>query len=701
MRTIRLLSIALALFLAFSFAVSAQERDTFTLEQVLSAPFPANLIASDSAPRLAWSLDQQGLRNLFVAEGPAFTARQLTSFALDDGAELSQLRFSPDASQIVFVRGEGKNSSGQYANPTSNPKGAEQAVWIVPFAGGEARRIDAGRSPAISSTGNIAYSRDGQMYVVAQLGSGPSTMVAVRGKNEPVSWSPDGKRLLFVSGRGDHSFIGVYDPSAVSVQFLAPSVDTDSSPVWSPDGADVAFVRQPALRRDTPDGYFIQPDRPHPWAIWVANVSSGFAAQIWESASSLEGSYPYMAEDTGGVIQWAAGNNILFASEQDGWQHLYALPVKGGAPKLLTPGNCEVEQWNLSPDKSQIIFNSNCDDIDRRHVWTASLLTSNPPVRLTTGEGIEWSPLFLNDGKNYAFLGSDARNTGQVFRSGDSMTSRVLLGESTRPTDFPAKRLVVPQQVVFKSLDGLELHGQLFLPRDLKPGQQRPAVIFLHGGPMRQMLLGWHYMYYYSNAYGMNQYLANLGYVVLAVNYRSGIGYGRAFREAAGRAGRGASEYQDVVAAGKFLQARPDVNPAKIGLWGGSYGGYLTALGLARDSALFAAGVDLHGVHDWPTDNWEGKNISPELTKLAHESSPVSYVDTWISPVLFIHGDDDRNVIFSQTVDLIARLRPKQVHVELLVFPDDVHDFLLHANWLKAYTASSSFFAGQLPVPAK
>jgi dipeptidyl aminopeptidase/acylaminoacyl peptidase len=250
---------------------------------------------------------------------------------------------------------------------------------------------------------------------------------------------------------------------------------------------------------------------------------------------------------------------------------------------------------------------------------------------------------------------------------------------------------------VFRAADGLEIHGQLFLPRGAKPGDKRPALVFMHGGSMRQMLLGWHYMYYYSNSYAMNQYLASRGYVVLSVNYRSGIGYGRAFREAQGRAGRGATEYQDVVAAGKFLQARAEVDATRVGLWGGSYGGYLTALGLGRNSDIFAAGVDFHGVHDWPTDNWDGKNISPELTKLAHESSPVTAVDTWKSPVLFIHGDDDRNVYFTQTVDLIARLRAKgDVQIEQLIFPDEIHDFLLNRDWLAGYRATADFFDRKL-----
>jgi len=275
------------------------------------------------------------------------------------------------------------------------------------------------------------------------------------------------------------------------------------------------------------------------------------------------------------------------------------------------------------------------------------------------------------------------------------------LAPETSPKDFPADQLVVPQQVIIHAADGLEIHGQLFSPSGIKPGERRPALVFMHGGPVRQMLLGWHYMYYYSNSYAMNQFLANRGYVVLALNYRSGIGYGRSFREAAGRAGRGATEYQDVVAAGKYLQGRPEVDLKRIGLWGGSYGGYLTALGLGRNSDLFYAGADLHGVHDWPTDNWDGKNIPAELTKLAHDSSPVTAVNTWKSPVLFIHGDDDRNVFFTQTVDLVARLRERNVEIEQLIFPDEVHDFLLHRDWLAAYHAASDFFDRRLKTPEK
>ena len=685
--------------LALGFSSSAGAQSSFTLEQILSAPFPSDLIAAKESNRLVWALDQEGRRNLWVAEGPSFAARQLTKYNEDDGQELSEISFSTDAGTIIYVRGGGKNSAGQVPNPTSNPVGAEQAVWTIAWTGGEPKRVDAGHSPDISSRGSIAYVKDGQIWLAPLDGSEKPHQLVVRGQNFDPHWSPDGSKLAFVSARGDHSFIAVYDAEKKSVEFLAPTVDSDSNFVWSLDGKRIAFVRRPSEQRDAPQGYFIAPDKPHPWAIWVADAATRTGKEIWHSTTTMQGSFPFMAEDTGGgVLHWAAENQIVMASEEDGWQHLYALSANGGAPRLLTPGNCEVEQWSFTPDKKTVLFNSNCADVDRRHLWGVGI-SGAAPAQWTRGDGIEWSPVMLSDGQSFAYLASDATHPARAIVSDFAAKSKPVLAPETWPRDFPSSRLVTPQQAIFKSADGIELHGQVFVPAGLKSGEKRPALIFLHGGPIRQMLLGWHYMYYYSNSYAMNQYLASRGYVVLALNYRSGIGYGRAFREAQGRAGRGATEYQDVVAAGKYLQSRPDVDGKRIGLWGGSYGGYLTALGLGRNSDLFAAGVDLHGVHDWPTDNWDGKNIPTDLNKLAHDSSPVTAVNTWKSPVLFIHGDDDRNVYFTQTVDLVARLRERGVEIEQLVFPDEIHDFLLHRNWLKAYHATSDFFDVHFKMP--
>ena len=187
--------------------------------------------------------------------------------------------------------------------------------------------------------------------------------------------------------------------------------------------------------------------------------------------------------------------------------------------------------------------------------------------------------------------------------------------------------------MIFTATDGMPIHSQLFMPKDLKAGERRPALIFFHGGSRRQMLLNWHYNYYYRNAYAMNQWLASQGYIVLSVNYRSGIGYGLEFREALNYGASGGAEFNDVMGAGLYMKNRADVDPARIGLWGGSYGGYLTAMGLSRASDLFAAGVDFHGVHDWnqgirtfvPDYNVLD---DPDFSRRAFAASPMASVDT-------------------------------------------------------------------------
>ena len=244
------------------------------------------------------------------------------------------------------------------------------------------------------------------------------------------------------------------------------------------------------------------------------------------------------------------------------------------------------------------------------------------------------------------------------------------------------------------------IHGQLFEPST--KAKSGPALVYVHGGPSRQMLLGFHSMDYYHYAYAMNQYLAGLGFTVLSVNYRLGIMYGHDFREAADAGWKGSSEYRDVLAGARYLRSLPSVDPKRIGIWGGSYGGLLTALALARNSDIFAAGVDYHGVHDWSALLKQEPGITTdasdyaEALKLAWQSSPDASIDTWKSPVLLIHGDDDRDVPFNQTVDVVERLREHHVPFQLVVWPDETHVFLEYRHFLESYKATAAFFVEHL-----
>jgi dipeptidyl aminopeptidase/acylaminoacyl peptidase len=296
------------------------------------------------------------------------------------------------------------------------------------------------------------------------------------------------------------------------------------------------------------------------------------------------------------------------------------------------------------------------------------------PRQVTTGEGIETGPAPLASGKTLATLSATWKMPQSLGIWPAAGGAQRIVFPTSRP-GFPMDAHVEPQLIVTKAADGLEIHNNLFLPKNIRPGEKRPAMIFVHGGPVRQMLQGYHYRYVYHQFYAINEWLASQGYVVLSINYRSGIGYGRSFRNAPGTAQNGNSEYQDVVAGAKYLQSRPDVDPQKIGIYGLSYGGLLTAQALARNSDIFKLGVDYAGVHLY------GSSLDPEA--LSYKSSAISEIGKWTSPVLIIQGDDDRNVYFAQTVGLVQLLRARDVYFELIVQPDDVHDSLIHGRWLE------------------
>ncbi len=382
-----------------------------------------------------------------------------------------------------------------------------------------------------------------------------------RGALRQLRFSPDGSRLAFVSARGDHGFVGVYDIAAKALRWIAPSVDDDSEPVWSPDGTRLAFLRVPASTKVT---LFHPNPSAEPWSILVADAATGEAKTVWRAEPGPGSAFAEMV--AANQVLWTAGDRIVFSWERDGWLHLYSVPAAGGKAILLTPGEFEVESVNLTLDRRQILFSSNQDDIDRRHLWRVDPAGSKP-VALTTGKGIEWLPVRTSDGKSLAYLRSGARQPARPVIEIAGGPAREL-APGTVPAEFPESALVVPEPVILSASDGLRVHGQLFLPPGTKKGERHPALLFFHGGSHRQMLLGWHYSGYYNRAYAMNQYLASRGYVVLAVNYRSGIGYGLEFREAPNQGASGGSEFNDVLGAGLYLHGRPDVDPDRIGLWG-------------------------------------------------------------------------------------------------------------------------------------
>ena len=752
MRTVRIAIVLLAaLVLAESFAPRVVAQKTATIEQYLRPAYPFELATARSAERLAWLAYDEGKRNVYTALAPSFRPVRVTSFLKDDGTDLTSIRISDDGSTVVFVRGHTANRDGWVANPASNPAGAERAIWAARTAApGVAWRVAEGSAPELSPDGrSVLFVRDGQIYraltsqtrAVSPMDRGEDPFIKAWGTNSGPRWSPDGTRIAFVSTRTDHSFIGIYDVKMRTMKYMAPDVDRDTSPAWSHDGKRIAFIRRPGLPFGqqaqqggggigVPPGPAAQPaatpagrggaqgrqgggrqgggrgggrgaadappDQPDPrpgltratfrggytMSLWVGDPATGEAREFWHTT-------PDERVFTGiNAIQWA-GDHVVFSVQvpNDEWDRWFSVPLAGPStakPTLLTTTDGIIEDAtssSLSKDGKTFYYTTNTGDIDRRHVWAVPT-AGGTPKQISTGKGIETFPVAFASGTRLAALTADARRPQSVgivtVGTGDQ---RVIY--PTLTADFPLDAHVEPQAITLKAADGFEFYNQLFVPKDIRAGERRPAMIFVHGGPSRQMLLGYHYRHFYHMAYAVDQWLVSQGYIVMSVNYRSGVGYGRSFRTAANTGGRGNSEYGDVLAAGKFLQGRPDVDPKRIGIWGLSYGGVLTAQALARNSDIFVAGVDLAGVHLW------GSSLEPN--DVSYQSSAIGAIDGWKSPVLLVHGDDDRNVAFQQTTGLVQLLRARNVHYELIVFPDDVHDSLLHSRWIYTFKRMDEF----------
>ncbi len=649
---------------------SAPDPAETPLARHLAVPYHSGLVGAAQAPVFAWIENRAGVRNVWVAEARS-RARQRTGYAQDDGVEISGLALNRSGTRLVYGRGgDAEWPDTRLPNAGQAAMAPEQTLYLAAVAGDRSpREIGNGHGAMFSPDGErIAFL--GTNRILLWEGREARELARLPGNPRDLSWSPDGKRLLFQELRTGHSIIGVLDIAQGTLRYLGATLGDSSDPVFSPDGTAIAFIQF----REPPAG--LAHSTASFWSLRIADPATGAIRTVW-TAPEGEGSQFYGTR--GRNLFWTTSGQLLFPWERTGWLHIYAVPPTGGVARNLTPEANEVENFRPTPDGRALVFTANPGDLDSRGLWRASL-SGGAAERLTPEDAFAFFPVF--GGEQLAATFTDARRPAHMVL----VDSMVPLSPAPAIDAYPQ-----PETVVFTAADGTKVHGQLF--RAPGPGPH-PGIVFAHGGPRRQMLPAFQPMHYYHNTYIRNQEFAAQGYTVLSVNFRSGTNYGRAFREAPETGRSGASEYRDILAGGRWLAARPDIDADRIGIWGGSWGGYLAALGLARDSDLFAAGVDLHGVHAMVrpvSDSYSPEEVR-RVQQLQWDSSPMGAIETWRSPVLIVHGDDDRNVDYRQSLVLASALAARGVPFEEIAFPNERHAFSRHANWLTTLQATGDFF---------
>ena len=668
---------AVSLTLGSASAPLAQQNN-LSIERISSAPYPFDLTAAPSGRSVAWVYNERGARNVWVWDGA--TARRLTAYAGDNGVDIADLRWTGDASTLLYTLG-GDGGGRTPVNPTSSPGGVKGGeIWAVRLSGGAPRRVGEGQSATPAPTGDrFVFVRGGQPFIAAASGGEAAPLFRDRGAVGGLTWSPDGGRLAFVSNRGAHSLVGVYDLAAKSITWISPGIDRDQMPVWSPGGDRIAFVRT-ASGEETSQG---RNREGHPFEIWVSDSRTGAGRKIWTAKTGAGSKFRALFNSPTSLL-WGADDQLIFPWEVTGWVRLYATPATGGEARLLTPGASEAFAAELTRDRSRVVYATNQDDIDRRHIWEVSV-AGGPPKALSKSDGIEDFPAIAADGAVFALAAGPRRPLSPVQIANGRI---VELAPDAIPAEFPTNELIEPKLVTFKAADGVTVHGQLLTPKNLD-GKKAPALLFFHGGPTnRQTFAGFDSFETHDHLYQANQFLAANGYVVLSINYRGGAGYGLDFREAKDFGVYGASELNDIVGAARYLQSLPSVDSKRMGVWGGSYGGRMTSLAMARAPEFWVAGADYAGVHDMR--NYYSRFLkTPEEREVAYQSSAIAHVDKWKAPVLLMVGDADS--LTPDTISLAAALRDKGVTVDQVMIPDEVHFLLRRKSWHTIFQATKDY----------
>ena len=626
--------------------------------------------------------------------------------------------------------------------------GGVQDLWLAdPAAAGDrsaARRLTEAKdtvSDFVWQPGGdaVALIVDGSLCMARPDGAGwfsVQTIVAGEAKHGQLAWSPDGTRLaysregalwLFDQAEGAHREVKL--PGR-----LMPGGPVGAGPCWSPDGRWIAVgfrgeLGLPTVGIVAADGTVGWRSLDHADAAIAGSYAWIDASTLFYRVSSKFNSVldsylvtlPVAGTDEVGLrpIHHAAGNGSQLSGiaipapdgtqfalllEDDGYAHFHLFDRAAGGFEQLTFGECEdfghagdMPYW--TPDGTQLIYASNRAGLGFRHLWSLDVATGdNRP--LTTGQTTDVQPHVSPDGRHIAFVRCDAYRHMDIWVAPSAAPAAARQLSYAMPGGWTEAAQVKAEEIVYQGALGWSIHAQLYRPHGWQPGDKRrfPALVWVHGGPIRQMRPTWHPMHSYALFHAYHQYLLHKGYGVLVINFRGGIGYGRDFRHGLYRK-MGVDDVTDVVEAGRYLKSLPWVDPERVAVWGLSYGGYMTLHCLTQYPEEFAMGVNIAGIWDFPQwTKWVQEKHGrgggfqaylggdPEQGQdLYRQGSPCTFKANLRRPLINLHGTADANVDFAQMDRIVADCVELGVEYEAYYYPDEVHTFRYRRSWRDAF----------------
>jgi dipeptidyl aminopeptidase/acylaminoacyl peptidase len=391
------------------------------------------------------------------------------------------------------------------------------------------------------------------------------------------------------------------------------------------------------------------------------------------------------------------GRRFWYVSEASGFAHVYTVAADGTDRRQLTQGKWEVRDAELSPDEKWFYLQTSEVSPAEQQIYRMSV-DGGTRERLTTRSGSHTGAVSPN-GEWIADVYSYVNRPPDLFlmrNKAGAEEVQLTVSPSAEWLSFP---WIVPEIVMIPASDGVGVPAHIYRPKDMKAEPNGAAVIFVHGaGYLHNVGNFWSQ---YPREYLFNQYLASKGYVVLDLDYRASDGYGRDWRTAIYRY-MGGRDLQDQVDASRYLTKEYSINPERIGIYGGSYGGFITLMALFTQAQFFGAGAALRSVTDWAHYN-NGYTSAilnfPQTDTLAYRrSSPIYFAEGLKDPLLMAHGMVDTNVHFEDIVRLTQRLiELGKTNWELAVFPVEDHAFQRPSSWADEYRRIFEIFERNLP----